>query len=55
MRDGERLDAIAHRVYGDARYWRPLAAANHLTNPRCLRPGTVLVLPPVATRTGVRR
>ena len=32
--EGERLDAIAYRVYGDPAFWRPLAAANGLRNPR---------------------
>jgi hypothetical protein len=55
VRDGETLDAIAFKVYGDPAYWRPLATANALRNPRGLRPGTMLLLPPVATRTGARR
>jgi hypothetical protein len=42
----ETLDAIAHRVYGDAAYWRPLAAANRLVNPRGLVAGQTLLLPP---------
>ena len=50
VRDGERLDAIAAQVYGDPAYWRPLARANRLTNPRGLVTGQVLVLPPVAAR-----
>ena len=43
---GETLDHIAHVVYGDSGYWRPLAEANTLTNPLELEPGAVLVLPP---------
>lgn len=54
VRDGDTLDAVAATVYGDAAYWRPLAAANGLTNPRGLRTGNVLLLPPVAQRTGGR-
>jgi hypothetical protein len=54
VRDGERLDAIAATVYGDSAYWRPLASANRLSNPRGLRAGQVLILPPVAQRTGAR-
>jgi len=54
VRDGDTLDAVAATVYGDAAYWRPLAAANGLTNPRGLRTGNVLLLPPVAQRTGSR-
>jgi hypothetical protein len=54
VRDGETLDAIAATVYGDAAYWRPLAAANRLVNPRGVRTGQVLLLPPVAARTATR-
>jgi hypothetical protein len=43
--EGERLDAIAHRVYGDAAFWRPLAAANRLANPGGLVAGQILLLP----------
>lgn len=48
VEDGQTLDAIAARVYADPAYWRPLAAANRLTNPRGLRTGQLLVLPPLA-------
>ncbi len=44
--DGETLDAIAHQVYGDPAFWRPLAQANNLVNPRGLVAGQVLLLPP---------
>jgi len=54
VRDGDTLDAVAATVYGDPAYWRPLAAANKLANPRGLRTGQVLLLPPVAQRTGGR-
>lgn len=47
VREGDALDAIAAGVYGDPAYWRPLAAANRLVNPRGLRPGQVLLLPPL--------
>jgi hypothetical protein len=50
VRDGERLDAIAAQVYGDPAYWRPLARANALANPRGLVTGQLLILPPVAAR-----
>ena len=45
--EGDRLDVIAHEVYGDAAWWRPLAQANRVTNPRRLDVGSVLMLPPV--------
>lgn len=47
VRDGETLDAIAAQVYGDPAYWRPLAAANRLPNPRGLVTGQLLMLPPL--------
>jgi len=53
--DGETLDGIAAKVYGDPAYWRPLAKANSLTNPRGLRTGDLLVLPPLGQRTGGKR
>lgn len=47
VKDGETLDAVAANVYGDPSLWRPLAAANRLTNPRGLWTGQVLLLPPL--------
>ena len=45
--DGDRIDLIANTVYGDPKWWRPLAAANRLRNPRVLEVGSVLILPPM--------
>jgi hypothetical protein len=42
---GDRLDLIAGREYGDSNNWRPIAAANHLEDPRKLEPGQPLILP----------
>jgi len=42
---GDKLSEIAHREYGDARKWRPIADANHLEDPLHLTPGRVLVIP----------
>lgn len=44
--EGDTIDAIAHRVYGSPAWWRPLAEANALPNPRALEVGSVLLLPP---------
>ncbi|MGK5110799.1 CIS tube protein [Geodermatophilus sp. CPCC 205506] len=44
--EGERLDAIAYRVYGDPAFWRPLATVNGLRNPGGIAAGQVLRLPP---------
>jgi hypothetical protein len=45
VEDGDRLDLIAHEEYGDTSQWRRIAAANGITNPRNLVPGTTLVIP----------
>lgn len=45
VRSGDRIDRIAAESYGDVRYWRQLAKANGLVNPRSLEPGAVLSLP----------
>lgn len=45
--DGETLDWIAYEAYGDPGYWRHIAQANKLVNPRLLPPGLVLNLPPL--------
>jgi hypothetical protein len=37
---------IAHREYGDTRDWRRIAAANRIDDPRAIRPGAVLLVPP---------
>jgi len=50
VNDGETLDAIAERVYGDPAFWRPLAVANRLPNPRGLVTGQLLLLPPLEAR-----
>lgn len=44
--EGDRLDWIAFREYGDASQWRRIAEANNLHNPLEVRPGMVLALPP---------
>lgn len=42
---GDRLDAIAADVYGDATKWRAIAERNNIVNPLTLRPGQYLVIP----------
>ncbi|MHB9032858.1 MAG: CIS tube protein [Anaerolineae bacterium] len=46
VQEGDRLDWIAYKEYGDAKQWRLIAVANHLYNPLALRPGMVLTIPP---------
>lgn len=47
VRQGDSLALIAFREYGDPRRWRPIADANGIDNPRFLRPGQQLIVPPV--------
>jgi hypothetical protein len=45
VRDGDSLQSIAHRSYGDPSRWRTIAEANGIDNPLHLRRGTALDLP----------
>ena len=45
VRDGDSLQSIAHRVYGDAARWRTIAEINGVDDPMRLRRGTPLMLP----------
>ena len=45
VKRGDTLSGIAAAQYGDAGKWRGIAAANRITNPRTLQPGTRLSLP----------
>lgn len=47
VRAGDRYDLIAAEEYGDAAYWRVLAAANGDERPRLLAPGTLISIPPL--------
>ena len=42
---GETLDRIAAKHYGDPTLWRLIAAANHISDPLRIPPGTRLVIP----------
>jgi len=44
---GDTLAGIAHRHYGDAARWRPIAEANGIDDPLRLVPGRVLVIPAI--------
>jgi LysM repeat protein len=48
VKRGDTLSGIAAAQYGDASRWRGIAAANRITNPRTLQPGTPLALPALA-------
>ena len=43
----DSLWAMAAREYGEPRYWRLIAKHNRIANPRLLRPGKVVLLPPL--------
>ena len=38
---------LAAREYGESRFWRLIARANDVDDPRAIEPGRVLVLPPI--------
>jgi len=43
---------IASKVYGDGRYWYHIAKANRRLDSRTLRPGQVLIIPPLPKTVG---
>ncbi|MCA9735652.1 MAG: LysM peptidoglycan-binding domain-containing protein [Deferribacteres bacterium] len=45
--EGDTLPLMAHRIYGDSKYYIDLARINNLTNFRKLQPGTQLYFPPI--------
>jgi LysM repeat protein len=45
VKDGDTLQSVAHRTYGDPNRWRLIAEANGVDNPLHLRRGTPLNLP----------
>jgi nucleoid-associated protein YgaU len=47
VKEGERLDTIAMEEYGNPTEWRTLAEANDIARPRLIKPGDVLVIPPL--------
>jgi nucleoid-associated protein YgaU len=47
---GETLSAIADRLYGNPKLWRPIALRNHIENPRKLRMGVRLTVPQLPYR-----
>lgn len=56
--EGERLDQLAERYYGDAGLWRVIAAANNIDDPSAMPAGTLLRIPPPAllpARSAARR
>ena len=47
LKTGETLALIAHEEYDDPAEWRRIADANGIMDPRDVKPGTVLTLPPI--------
>lgn len=47
LESGDRLYAIATKEYGDCSEWRRIAEANQIDNPRLLRSGESIVIPPI--------
>ena len=50
VKDGETLSAIAWEMYNDPGAWRPIADINRIEDPRSLKPGTRLYIPPLRGR-----
>ncbi len=44
-RDGDRLDLLAHRFYGDSSLWWIIAVSNNLSDSFFVTPGTRLRIP----------
>lgn len=43
--EGDTLDAIAFRKYGDSKLWWVIADVNNIENPLIIEPGTSLLIP----------
>ena len=47
LKQGETLALLAHEEYDDAAEWRRIADANGISDPKDVKAGTVLTLPPI--------
>jgi nucleoid-associated protein YgaU len=47
VKQGETLSLIAGEEYDDPSEWRRIADANNIADPRDVKPGTVLTVPPI--------
>jgi hypothetical protein len=47
VKEGDNLWSIAAKEYGNPDLWRPIAVANHIDNPRILKSGMELIIPPL--------
>jgi hypothetical protein len=48
VKAGENLPLLCYRIYGDPKYYLEVAKVNDLGNFRSLKPGTLLIFPPIA-------
>jgi nucleoid-associated protein YgaU len=44
---GDNLWGIAAKMYGDPAFWRPIADRNAIENPRILKAGKIIAIPPL--------
>ena len=51
VKQGDSLAGIAAKVYHDPALWRPIAEANGLDDPCGLEPGSILMIPELASRS----
>jgi nucleoid-associated protein YgaU len=49
LTDGDSLQSVAYKNYGDATRWRTIAEANGIDDPLTLRRGTQLSIPSLET------
>jgi len=47
VKQGDSLWFIAAKEYGEPDLWRPIAVANNIDNPRILKSGVELIIPPL--------
>lgn len=54
VEQGQRLDWIAYKEYGDSNRWRTIADANNISDPFQLHSGQILVIPTAAGKNPPR-
>ena len=47
LREGETLQSLSAREYGDPKHWRMIAESNDISDPMDIKSGTILKLPPL--------
>lgn len=51
--EGETIDGLAHRYWGDRTLWRAIADRNRINDVRQIAPGTVLLIPEMPVERGM--